>query len=141
MLFEKARDGFFVEKDRFGGVSRNAFVQAMHCSSRLRYGHMKKSLWIRAIFLFLAITSCAVIGLPVNAHAWGQEGPMLDGISQSEFDAYRRTYGSPGFGAGCMPFPYPGPGVMVGPADCGAYTDGRMNKSGKARVRTRKSSR
>jgi len=102
---------------------------------------MKKSLWIVTTYLFLVMTSYAMICLPVNAHAWGKEGPLLDGISQSEFDAYRSTYGRPALGAGCMPFPYPGPAVMFGPADWGAYTPGRTNNSGKVRGRTRKSGR
>lgn len=141
MLFDKACGSFFIETDRLCGVSRDALVQATYRSSRLRYGHMKTSLWIKAAFLFLVITSCGVIGLPVNAHGWGKEGPMLDGISQSEFDAYRSTYGRPAFGAGCMPSPYPGPAMMLGPADGGAYAPGRTYKSGQVRGRTRKSGR
>lgn len=102
---------------------------------------MGKPAWCRTIFLLLIMTAFSAIGFIATAHAWGKEGPLLEGISQNEFNSFRAAYGYRAFGPGCMPAPYPIPACELGPADSDAYAVRGTKNYKQTRVRGRKDRR
>jgi hypothetical protein len=73
-------------------------------------------------WLVIVVLSAAIL-TSSSAQAW--EGPMLEGISNSEFHNWQLVYGHGAFyGGGCPPMFYPGswyagPGYFAGPAGPG----------------------
>ena len=64
---------------------------------------MKQSILKVVLILLLAMVAWFVPFATDAAHSWGREGPLLDGISESQFAAYRSAYGYSG-GGYCGPW-------------------------------------
>jgi hypothetical protein len=103
---------------------------------------MKKCMLLQAIFVFLVITAWSTVAFLTDAHAYGKEGPLLEGISQGQLDAYRLGgFGCPSPGAGYAPAPFPASTWMIGPADSNACSYRGSKSREQAGVRRRKRGR
>jgi len=102
---------------------------------------MRVSAWFKMILLLLLLPFFSAIGFHEDAYAWGKEGPLLEGISQSEFNRYRASYGYGAFGPGCMPGPYPQPACAMAPSEMGLSVAQASKTYKKARVRRSKGCR